>query len=193
MFSFIQSVVITVLLAFMLRFFVLQPFIVEGASMEPNFHDQQYIIIDKLSYRVREPQRGEVIVFHPPVAISQNYIKRIIGLPGETVLVKDGEVFVNGTKVNEPYLGSQNHHTQPMSTQSPITLGEDEYYVMGDNRSHSSDSREFGALKKDNIEGRTWFIAFPLSDFEFINKPDYNLSLAPFATKVSLVLKGIIQ
>ncbi|HEY1074578.1 MAG TPA: signal peptidase I [Patescibacteria group bacterium] len=191
MFSFIQSVVITVLLAFLLRFFVLQPFIVEGSSMEPNFHDQQYIIIDKLSYRMREPHRGEVIVFHPPVAITQNYIKRIIGLPGETVLVKEGEVFVNGKKVDEPYLGNENHHTLPISTQSPVTLGDDEYFVMGDNRTHSSDSREFGALKKANIEGRTWFIAFPFRDFEFIHKPNYNLSLAPFATKISLALKDL--
>src|SRR4051812_43490451 len=99
MLSFIQSILITVLLAFLLRFFLIQPFIVEGSSMEPNFHDQQYIIIDKLSYRLREPRRGEVIVFHPPNDPAQNYIKRIIGLPGETIRIDNGSVFINEIKL----------------------------------------------------------------------------------------------
>jgi signal peptidase I len=186
MLSFLQSIVLTILLAFVLRFFVVQPFIVEGSSMEPNFHDQQYIIIDKLSYRLREPKRGEVIVFHPPLDPSQNYIKRIIGLPGERVRIDNGEVFINDTKIDEPYLGNQNHKTDQVSLKDEVSLGQEEYFVMGDNRSHSSDSREWGKLTKENIEGRTWFIALPASDFEFIRAPKYpgltSLRLVPFVT-----------
>jgi signal peptidase I len=173
MLSFIQSILITVLLAFLLRFFLIQPFIVEGSSMEPNFHDQQYIIIDKLSYRIREPRRGEVIVFHPPNDPAQNYIKRIIGLPGETVRIDNGNVFINEIKLEEPYLGEQNHNTEQLRFREPVTLDADEYFVMGDNRNHSSDSREWGELVKHNIEGRTWFIALPFSDFQVIPRPSY--------------------
>ncbi len=178
MLSFIQSIVITILLAFLLRVFVVQPFVVDGSSMEPNFHNGQYIIIDKLSYRFRDVKRGEVVVLHPPVATSENYIKRVIGLPGETVEVKDGEVFINTTKLDEPYLGSEQHNTTPFNTDKPVTLGTDEYFVMGDNREHSSDSRDWGKLNKSAIEGRTWFIVFPLSDFSFIRSPEY-LSALP--------------
>lgn len=176
MVSFFQSVLITVLIAVVLRFFVIQPFVVEGASMEPNFHDQQYIMIDKLSYHLRAPARGEVIVFHPPTSPDENYIKRIIGLPGETVRIENHEVFVNANKVNEPYLGSQEHNTDKFALSNPVTLGVDEYFVMGDNRSHSSDSREWGVLKRDAIEGRTWFVLFPTSSFHFVTKPSYDFS-----------------
>lgn len=174
MFSFVQSVVVTILLAFLIRFFVLQPFVVEGSSMEPNFHNNQYIIIDKLTYRFREPKRGEVIVFHPPTEPSQNYIKRIIGLPGETIAISNGDVFVNGKKLDENYLGNQNHKTDQFATKEPVILGQEEYFVMGDNRGHSSDSREWGKLKKSEFEGRTWFIMFPLRDMSLIRKPTYD-------------------
>lgn len=177
MLSFIQSILITVLLAFLLRFFLIQPFIVEGSSMEPNFHDQQYIIIDKLSYRLRDPKRGEVIVFHPPNDPSQNYIKRIIGLPGETVRIDNGDVYVNEVKLDESYLGDQNHNTEQLRFREPVILEADEYFVMGDNRNHSSDSREWGELTKQNIEGRTWFIALPFADFHFISPPSYQSRL----------------
>jgi signal peptidase I len=174
MFSFIQSVVITVLLAFLLRVFVVQPFVVDGSSMEPNFHNNEYIIIDKLSYRFHNPKRGDVIVLHPPVAVAENYIKRIIGLPGETVSVENGDVFINGQKIDEPYLGDENHKTTPFNMSGPVTLGPNDYYVMGDNREHSSDSRDWGILNRSEIEGRTWFVVFPLSNFSFIHTPTYS-------------------
>ena len=177
MLSFAQSVIVTVLLAFLLRFFVIQPFIVEGSSMEPNFHDQEYIIIDKFTYRFREPRRGEVIVFHPPTEPSQNYIKRVIGLPGETVSIQDGDVYVNGNKISEAYLGNQYHKTEQLRQRDPITLPPNEYFVMGDNRTHSSDSREWGELPKENIEGRTWFIALPLQNFQLVSPPRYQAML----------------
>lgn len=187
MFSFIQSIVITILLAFLLRVFVVQPFVVEGSSMEPNFHNSQYIIIDKVSYRFRDVKRGEVVVLHPPVDLSQNYIKRVIGLPGETVSVQDGEVFINNKKLDEPYLGAEQHKTNQFNTQTPVTLGANDYFVMGDNREHSSDSRDWGKLDKSAIEGRTWFIVFPLSDFSFIRSPEYPVALSALGHLASFV------
>ncbi len=178
MFSYIQSIILTIALAFLLRFYVIQPFIVEGSSMEPNFHDREYIVIDKASYHIRVPKRGEVIVFHPPTAQSENYIKRIIGLPGDTVEVNKGDIMVNGTKLDETYLGDEDHKTEPIRMTGSVTLNPDEYFVLGDNREHSSDSREWGPLRKENIEGRTWFIALPLNNFQFISPPSYALSLS---------------
>lgn len=180
MFSFIQSLTITVLLAFLLRAFVLQPFIVEGASMEPNFTDKEYIIIDKLSYRYREPKRGEVIVLHPPVAETQNYIKRVVGLPGENVRVQEGIVYINGTPLDEPYLDSNIKRDSRFDTNTNLTLGSDEYFVMGDNRNHSSDSREWGKLPKTNIEGRTWLVVLPLDKFQVVQTPKYTINLASY-------------
>ena len=177
MFSLFQSITLTIVLAFFLRFYVVQPFIVEGSSMEPNFHDRQYIVIDKASYRFRQPSRGEVIVFHPPTELSQNYIKRIIGLPGEIIEIRDGDVFVNNIRLNEAYLGDSNHTTNEGNQKEPVTLGPDEYFVMGDNRSHSSDSREWGVLSKSYIEGRTWFIAYPPQQFQFVRPPIYQATL----------------
>lgn len=188
MLSFIQSIVLTVLLAFLIRFFVIQPFVVEGESMEPNFHNNQYIIIDKLSYKIRQPKRGEVVVLHPPVAPSDNYIKRIVGLPGEKIRFEDGDVFINEKKLDENYLGVENHKTDEVNTKKEVALGPDEYFVLGDNREHSSDSREWGVLKKAGIEGRTWFIILPFSDFEFIKAPLYNSPLSSFHLRTALSL-----
>lgn len=183
MISIAQSAALTVILAFIIRLFVIQPFIVEGSSMEPSFHDRQYIIIDKVSYKFRQPHRGEVIVLHPPSAPEQNYIKRIIGLPGETVSVKNGEVTINGAPLTETY--TQNE-TIPTTEVVKTTLETDQYFVLGDNRAHSSDSREFGALQKENIEGRTWFVAFPTTDFHFIPLPKYQLSFGQTLLHVAL-------
>lgn len=171
--SFFQSVLITIVLAVVLRFFVLQPFIVDGASMEPNFSNNQYILIDKVSYRFRAPKRGEVVVFHPPNIPNENYIKRIVGLPGETVVIKNNQVNVDGHILREAYLESNQSTTQPNSLSNIVTLGHNEYFVLGDNREHSSDSRDWGPLQLSSIEGRTWFIMFPVTDFRAVAAPSY--------------------
>lgn len=173
--SFFQSVLVTITLAVVLRLFVIQPFIVDGASMEPNFHNQEYIMIDKLSYRFHTPKRGDVVVFHPPTNPSENYIKRVIGLPGETVSIDNFQVKINGNAVSEPYLDSAQRITQPLGLARSELLGEREYFVLGDNRQHSSDSREWGPLKLDEIEGRTWFVIFPVNDFHVVATPNYDL------------------
>lgn len=142
------------------RMLLFQPFMVKGSSMEPNYHSSDYLIIDELSYKFRDPQRGEVIVFQYPLNPSYRYIKRIIGLPGETIEIKDGEVFVSRgdgeeQKIDETlYLSTKVQEEWKDTDYGPLTLNSDEYFVMGDNRKYSSDSRKWGVLPTKNITGR---------------------------------------
>ena len=146
------------------RLFVFQPFLVRGASMEPNFHNWDYLIVDEISYRFKNPERGDVIVFKFPHDLSQRYIKRVIGLPGETVEVQDGHVaiFHGEEKIS---LGEEEYFSFDTPGSVHETLGENEYFVMGDNRPYSSDSRSWGVLPKDLIIGRVLVRVFPLSVF----------------------------
>lgn len=143
------------------RMLLFQPFVVKGDSMEPNYHSGDYLIIDELSYRLRDPQRGEVIVFNYPLNLSYRYIKRIIALPGETVELKNGEVYVSRaggepTKIDEDLYINQatRDKWKNMLDYGPVTLNSDEYFVMGDNRNYSSDSRRWGLLPAKDITGR---------------------------------------
>lgn len=152
----VKTVAIVFALAFIIRYFLIQPFIVDGLSMEPNFHNRQFILIDKASYRLHQPSRGDVIVFRNPRDTSIYFIKRVIGLPGETVEIKDGQVFINGSVLPEPYLPSDRKtYTENKESQTTkVTLDSGHYFVMGDNREESSDSREWGPLSNANIVGR---------------------------------------
>lgn len=151
-----------------IRYFLVQPFIVRGASMEPNFVNREYLIIDEVSYYFRKPQRGESIVFRYPRDPRQFFIKRIIGLPGEKVEIKRGRVriinldFPDGFTLEEPYLDPPERTTYPDAT---VELERDQFFVLGDNRDASSDSRVWGPLGREFITGRTIFRAWPLSRF----------------------------
>ena len=138
-----RVVVISLAIIVPVRYFLVQPFFVRGASMESSFEDGDYLLIDEISYRFRQPQRGEVIVFRAPEDKSQFYIKRIIGLPGEEVQIKDGKVVI--LNKNNP----------------KVSVGPGEYFVLGDNREHSSDSRIWGQVNKKLITGRAFFRAWP--------------------------------
>lgn len=146
-----------------IRYFVVQPFVVRGASMEPNFTDREYLVIDEATYYFRLPLRGEVVVFRYPRDTSQFFIKRIIGLPGETVSIDRGQVHIKnaeypeGFTLPEPYLESTLRTRPDMS----MVLRDDEYFLLGDNRSGSSDSRYWGALKRSLIVGKAVFSAWP--------------------------------
>lgn len=153
-------------LAIIIRIFIIQPFIVEGQSMEPNFKNNDYLITEKISYRLRSPKRGEVVIFHPPDNPSINYLKRIIGVPGDKIEIKDGNVFVNDKKISEPYLKEGDRTVLPAQDSEKITLKDKEYFVFGDNRNHSRDSRELGPIPYDSIVSRIWLRLFP---FESIN------------------------
>lgn len=165
--SFLLDILQTIVLAlaiFMIAYlFLFQPHQVKGHSMDPNFTDGEYLLTDKLSYRFKEPQRGNVVVFESPVNRREDYIKRVIGLPGENVTVNDGKVLINGRPLDEKYL-PESFRTNPgvfLTEGSTITLRPDEYAVLGDNRDHSSDSRSWGPVKKKDIVGRAWLIYWP--------------------------------
>ncbi|MBI2098153.1 MAG: signal peptidase I [Candidatus Wildermuthbacteria bacterium] len=159
-------------LVLVLRWFVFQPFLVRGASMEPNFHNWDYLIVDEISYHFRSPERGEVIVFKFPNDPSQRYIKRIVGLPGETVEVQDGQVTISrGKEVVQ--LDEKKYITSETLGSLKVALGENEYFVMGDNRRYSSDSRSWGTLPGDLIIGRVLIRVFPLSAFAKVEQPAY--------------------
>ena len=128
---------------------------VNGSSMEATLHNGQYLIISKLAYWIRSPQRGDIIVLRPPKNPGEDYIKRIVGLPGERIEVRDGAVWVNGIVLDEPYVFSVPRYD------GLWTLGEDEYLVLGDNREDSDDSHKWGSLPADNIVGKAWITYWP--------------------------------
>jgi signal peptidase I len=175
-FEIIQVVAISLAIIIPIRYFLIQPFYVNGASMEPNFYDHEYLIIDEISYRFGEPGRGDIIVFRYPSDPKQYFIKRIIGLPGETVEIVDGEIIIynqqypDGTYVEEEYLS--NGYT---IGQKKVKLRSDEYYVLGDNRSSSLDSRSFGPVNRDYVIGRVWLRGWPISKLKVFESPNYNL------------------
>src|SRR3989344_2724620 len=158
------------------RLLVAEPFVVSGSSMVPNFHNKDYLIVDRISYRSREPQRGDVVVMKYPKDTSQYFIKRIIGLPGEKVELKNGKVVIingeypQGQELDEGYLPK---NIATLGKPGPYTLGSGEYFVLGDNRTASSDSRVWGILPEDDIVGRAFLRAFPLGDFGLIKTPEY--------------------
>jgi signal peptidase I len=158
------------------RMFIAEPFVVSGSSMLPNFHDGDYLIVDRLTYRRQDPQRGDVIVLKFPRDPRQYFIKRIIGLPGEKVELENGYVVIynkenpEGFRLREPYLSSQ---AQTIGRTGPVTLGDTQYYVLGDNRTGSSDSRVWGILPEENIVGRAWLRVFPVNNFSLVEHEDY--------------------
>lgn len=172
-----KVVVISLAIIIPIRYFLIQPFYVKGASMEPNFHDHQYLIINEITYRFDEPKRGDIIVFRYPKDPRQYFIKRVIGLPGEKVQVKEGKVYIfndeykNGVAINE----SMYLDTSITVGNKEVELGEDEYFVMGDNRSASLDSRSFGAVPERLIVGKVWLRGFPFNTFKVFDTPEYNL------------------
>jgi len=143
---------------------------VSGDSMEASLHNGDNLIVDKISYRFRKPERYEIIVFPYKYQEDTYYIKRIIGLPGETVQVKDGEVYINGELLGETYGREKVEPGKEGIAEEPITLGKDEYFVMGDNRNHSSDSRDpsVGILTREDLIGRAWVRIWPLDSIGVI-------------------------
>ncbi|MBI2669774.1 MAG: signal peptidase I [Candidatus Yanofskybacteria bacterium] len=171
----IKIVIISLAIVIPIRYFLVQPFFVKGASMEPTFEDTDYILIDEITYRFRDPARGEVVVFRFPQDQTQFFIKRIIGMPGETVEIKNDQVIIHnkekpgGFSLNESYLDKGQHTMGGMR----IKLNLNEYFVLGDNRLRSSDSRRWGPLNRSLITGRVFFRAWPIDEFGWIPATEY--------------------
>ncbi|HLF25175.1 MAG TPA: signal peptidase I [Anaerolineae bacterium] len=137
-------------------------FLIKSVSMQPNLHEGEYVIVDKVTYLVSAPQRGDIVVFDLD-GEPDDLIKRMIGLPGETIEISDGIVYINGQPLEESYAAPA-----PGSTLPARRLGTDEYFVMGDNRSNSRDSRIFGPIHRETIVGRAWIIYWPPSDWSIV-------------------------
>lgn len=166
----LRFALIALLIVLPVRLFVAQPFIVSGASMEETFATGQYLIVDQLTYHFEEPKRGDIVIFRYPNDPSKYFIKRVIGLPGDTVTITDGNVTITNdsetfqSPLSEPYVASANRSNGSLER----TLGDGEYFVMGDNRGASSDSRAWGTLPRENIVGRAFVRLFPFNELDFL-------------------------
>lgn len=162
----VKVVCVSLAIIIPVRYFLIQPFYVKGASMEPSFYDHEYLIINEISYRFSEPERGDIIVFKYPKDPSQYFIKRIIGLPNEKIEIADGRVYVYAevdSKVKKMLDESLYLDPEVKTTNSKSwVLGADEYYVLGDNREYSLDSRGFGPVYRDLIVGKVWMRGWPV-------------------------------
>lgn len=152
-----QSVLPAVLIAVLLNLFIIQPTKVRGQSMEPTLHSNEYLLVEKISFRLRAPRRGDVIVFKYPRNETENFIKRVIAVPGETVEIVAGRVYIDGRPLGEPYLLQLPRESMP-----PTRIPEGKLFVLGDNRLNSTDSRAFGMVTMDEIVGRAWLRYWPL-------------------------------
>ncbi|MCK4918372.1 MAG: signal peptidase I [Candidatus Pacebacteria bacterium] len=162
---------IAILIVLPFRIFIAQPFLVSGASMSPNFETGHYLIVDQLSYNFEEPQRGEVIVFRYPKDPKKFFIKRIIGLPNEVVILENKTVTIKNINNPDGFKLSESYVKNFSDNNMKITLSEGEYFVMGDNRPASSDSRSWGVLQEDLIIGRSFLRLFPFNEIELF--PEY--------------------
>lgn len=170
----IQSLVIAAVLAFLIITFVAQSFVVDGRSMEPTLHDGERLFVNKFIYRFHPPERGDIIVFSPRGDTDKKYIKRVIGLPGETIEIKDGETYVNGELIKEEYI---NESTD--GDFGTYKVPEESVFVMGDNRNHSADSRYpsiVGYVEYNSIAGKAFWVYWPINKMRVIDSYEYDIN-----------------
>lgn len=168
----IETVVIALAIFVIIYLFLFQPHQVRGNSMYPNFHDADYLLTDKISYRLNSPQRDDIVIFVAPKNEDYDYIKRIIGLPGEKVsLNENNQVLVDNQILTEPYLPEETptYGGNFLEVGKAVTVPEEQYFVLGDNRNHSSDSRDWGFVPKENIVGKAWLRYWPLDRMGSVN------------------------
>lgn len=176
-FDFLQGIVVILAIMVMMYLFIVSPQEINGASMEPSFHNGEYILTNKIEYKLRDPKRGDVVIFKSPRNKDIDYIKRIIGEPGDRISLHSGVFSVNGIRVREPYLapGTFTAAGNYLREGSEILVPEGKYFVAGDNRGHSSDSREFGPVAKEDFIGKAFLRYWPFSEAGMIVAPFYSL------------------
>ena len=164
----LETVVLSVIIFLLIRQ-VVQNYRIENHSMEPNFYEGQFVLVNKLAYRLGQPERGDVIVFHNPNNPNEDYIKRIVGVEGDSVEIHDQTVFINGQPLPEPFP----HNEIPFGEAvGPVTVGDEQLFVMGDNRPNSSDSRIIGPIGKDLVVGQAWLRIWPPDVFGLVGHAD---------------------
>ena len=176
----VETLALTFLIFWVIQSFVAQPYKVQGESMERTLEPDQYVLVDKLTPRVDPYKRGDIVVFRPPTNWVQEggepFIKRVIGVGGDTVELRDGSVFVNGVQLNEPYVYQDNGHAQPTEDLAGVGrwfIPQGELFLMGDHRGNSADSREFGPVDLDQVIGRASLRYWPIGAFEIIPTPGH--------------------
>ncbi len=173
--AFLREILVIIIVAVVIIFLLqttVQKSSVNGYCMEPSLQDGQQLLINKVVYHLHEPERGDIIIFHPPPPFSPKatpFIKRIIALPGDTIEVKNGEVYVNGSKLDEPYIKEP-----PTYNFQQKKIPENEYFVLGDNRNKASDSHVWGTVPRQNIIGKAWLSIWPPGEWGLV--PNYSLS-----------------
>lgn len=174
--DFIETIVIALAIFVIVYLFLFQPHQVKGSSMYPNFVDGEYILTDKISYRLGKPNRGDVIVFKSPQNKEIDFIKRIIGLPNDQIRVSGGYVYVNDKRLTESSYLPSDYITNPgafLREDKTITVPAGQFFVLGDNRNHSSDSREWGFISTSDIVGKAWLRYWPIKQLGFVPHARY--------------------
>jgi len=174
----VKIVVISLVIIVPIRYFLIKPFYVSGASMEPTFYDHEYLVIDEISYRFHDPDRGDIVVFRYSEDTSQYFIKRIIGLPGETVEISNGEVMIYDEEKNQGQTINESEYLDKgiiTSGDILVHLKDGEYFMLGDNRPYSLDSRRIGTIDREDIVGKTWIRAWPFHKLKYFSSPDYSI------------------
>jgi signal peptidase I len=176
LFEVVETLVLTLVIFLVIQNFVAQPYLVQQMSMEHSLEPGDYVLVDKLTPRFDDYSRGDVVVFHPPAGYDQGdgtpFIKRVIGLPGDHIVIRDGRVTVNGTTLTEPYL-FEDQPTSAPPDRSEWTIPPGELFVLGDHRELSQDSRVFGPVKRDSVIGRAWLRYWPFAGFGVLPTPTY--------------------
>ncbi len=167
----VETLLLTVVIFVLVNTFTGR-FRIDGSSMEPNLHDGEYVIVNRAVYHLHPPQRGDIIVFQRDG--TREFIKRVIGLPGDTVEIRDGRVYVNGVALDEPYIAQA-----PAYTMEPRTIGPNEYFVLGDNRNNSSDSHNWGQVAFNTIDGKAWVTYWPPKDWGVVPHYSYAEAKSP--------------
>lgn len=181
--TFFREIMITAILALAVFFFLrvtVDTVIVIGISMEPSFHNEQRLLINKIAYRLHEPERGDVIVFQPANGQQGDFIKRIIALPNDTIEIKKEAVYINGEKLNEPYIKSPPNYTIEQQK-----IPENSYFVLGDNRNRSNDSHNGWVVPRQNITGKVWLSIWPPVKWGLV--PEYSLTEQPAGARSNLL------
>jgi signal peptidase I len=177
LFELLETLLLTLIVFLAVQMFVAQPYQIQQQSMEDTLMPDQYVLVDKLTPRFEDYHRGDIVVFHPPAALDPSgdgtpFIKRIIGVAGDTVDIHDGHVFVNGDELSEPYV-FEGQATEPIDPNQHVwQIGDGQLFVMGDHRAESQDSRSFGPIQKSSVIGRAWLRYWPMSQFGMITAPE---------------------
>jgi signal peptidase I len=187
--DFLETIAVSLAIFAIVYLFLFQPHQVDGASMLPNFHDKEYILTDKVSYRLGSPKRGDVVVFHSPQDERVDYIKRVIALPGDMVMVKGGHMYLNDQKLEEAYINNPGQVVAGrfLRESAPVEVPPDQYLVLGDNRLHSSDSREWGFVTKGAIVGRAFFRYWPIPSFGVIKTAEADFTVGAVKGAINAV------